>query len=210
MDHKTRIYTETDQGFGFFKFNLSATIDASRLFSSSPCTIQDDLRRLPIHWLTGRAFDEGAKCLEASEILKETYAEYPFMLFQVDDQGALVIWGLKGLCKEQVVTVKVLMRTNPGLYNSFIDYFAGKVEIVGQERTRLSLLVSASAGSHILVLDLNEIFTKQWISPRIRYMKRYDGPRSSSLIVSHARLPFVYIMQEQTGSIYQTLVSSVV
>jgi hypothetical protein len=138
LDKIARLWTESDQGFGFKSFDLSGVIDPSRyIFGRMSSSVSEENSTPYIHWLTGAALSDSLNTQRRSQPyedslvperdskLRETMAEFPDMVFQMQQDGSMTIWGIQGLGDHprRITKVMVIMRTDATVMDIDFPFF---------------------------------------------------------------------------------------
>jgi hypothetical protein len=108
LDKIARLWTDSDQGFGYKSFYLCGVIDPNKyMFGSAPSSFAEQNSTPYIHWLTGRAMSDSLKIQKqirkkqltqqsrGASRLNEILVEYPDMVFQMQQDGSMMIWGIQ-------------------------------------------------------------------------------------------------------------------
>jgi hypothetical protein len=178
-----------------------------------------------IHWLTGDAFSESILKNDIANNncnLIDILNEFPDMVFQINSEGVLRIWGIQGFAStsRRVSKVNLLMKCVPknGAFINESPFFQEEIQsFVYKVKNHCNLLMMIDIGSVISVLGsdcnkvghrfemkLGDFFTKAWISPTFSLVGEWDGPTLPiAYIEKHPLKKLVYIQSEATNSIYK-------
>ena len=188
-DRITRLWVEKSQGYGFSSFDLAAVIEPSKYHSTLNSV--DSIGSF-VNWLTlPNTFDFDSEITTAKHPtrsrLYESLKEYPDMLFQVKDDGSIIIWGIQGLGKlpPRVTKVVMLMKTDHAIDVHDFEYFdcaistvfiepiipfSNYTEVILVAHSRKNLVLNAYA------MNLEDFFSRTWTSPRLETQFTWCGP----------------------------------
>ncbi|KAI8910438.1 RAVE protein 1 C terminal-domain-containing protein [Gorgonomyces haynaldii] len=195
----------------FCRFDLASVIDYDNL---SPIVSTERLSAMhvdvveKVHWLSGPAFTAAVEGQTKNMMLKDAAAEYPDMLFQINQKGCLLIWGIKGLgTHPQTSThVQLLFKTNPLFLQDalfFSKYVSNPFSIVSTSKPVLYFLSACQNQARCYGFDLDDFFTKAWISPRLQILFEWEGPQEPfTSILRHPLLPYFYMTTDSGASVY--------
>lgn len=106
-DNIARLWTEANQGYGFYNFDLAGVIDPSRSIFGNELSKSRTVDISYIHWLSGRAMTTAINLQKQIKPFKETLgqeqnsklldtlAEFPDMAYQIKPNGSMIVWGIQ-------------------------------------------------------------------------------------------------------------------
>lgn len=174
-----RVWEESPNNSKGLKFSVVAVIPSSKECKSNI-----------FQFLTGDAF-RSIVINKMGTVLQETFTEYPTMIFQIDKEGAMVIWGLNGLSSSPRKSVKcnLLMKTNKNLipaharsYQNITVYHDESLKV----QNEVKLIISSIQYSSVYGMNLDDYFTKAWVAPRLSHKFSFSGPKSPvAVLIPH-------------------------
>jgi hypothetical protein len=148
--------------------------------------------------------------------------EFPDMVFQINNEGVLRIWGIQGFAStsRRVSKVNLLMKSVPrnGAFINESPFLQGEIQsFVFKVNNHCKSIMIIDIGSvisllgydcnkigHRFEMKLGDFFTKAWISPTFSLVCEWDGPTSRiAFIEKHPFKKLVYIQSEANNAIYK-------
>ncbi|KAJ3017210.1 regulator of (H+)-ATPase in vacuolar membrane [Thoreauomyces humboldtii] len=207
-----------------YRFYLGAVIDPADIPAIDDNSTSDR-RSGAVHWLAGEEIQNAISQREIEELrfskgrskrkpgstllrtrkLKEALKDYSDVLFHVQDDGSMVLWGVQYLTSQPRRSSKVivLMRTEATVTASDADFFESEALIYhnksGEKKSafffpaELSILTKRKDGTlHVYAMSLDDFFATSWMTPRLSLRHSWGGHRTSIIHVSrHPSLPLV-------------------
>ncbi|KAI9089649.1 RAVE protein 1 C terminal-domain-containing protein [Phlyctochytrium arcticum] len=227
-----------------FQFHLVAVIDPIDFPLTEDHTKHSSSHICTVHWLDSeqiyraihfRDLEEdrfsrknnrrkpGATLMKSRK-LKEALKEYPDMLFHVQSDGSMVVWGIQHLTgrPRRVAKVIVVMKMEATVVPQDHEYFGGKVICYhnGYSAKRssiffpaeLQLLAQRGDGAlQMYTMNLDDFFATSWTIPHLAVRHSWTGPRDTpAKFYRHPNENLIALVAEQGEIlIYRTYVPQV-
>ncbi|TPX65121.1 hypothetical protein SpCBS45565_g05402 [Spizellomyces sp. 'palustris'] len=208
-----------------YEFHLAVVIDPTDFPLTEDPTKSPHPHICAVHWLHSEEIQRAIKLREQEEKrftkknsrrkpgstllksrkLKDAVKDYSEILFHVQSDGAMIVWGVQHLTgrPRRMAKVIVLMKTDRTVASEDFDFFEGNVTVFHNDwamkksaiffPAELQILAQRADGIiNTYTMNLDDFFATSWMIPHLSLMHSWGGPRGSvKILFRHPNKNFV-------------------